>query len=116
MVGTGGVDFKRCLTVHPVVGTAETGSFGTHRTNVIGGKRLAQGAGIINLFRFIRHVLNPFVPMLVLCPGPFGQFVHIFFLGVEGDLDFIQNFFKILMELGVKDDAEMLQAETLFHG
>jgi len=107
LVGSGGVDFKGCLTVHPVVGAAKTGSFGADRTDVIGRKRLAQGAGVINFLCLVRHVLNPLIPFLVIFFGPFRQFGNIRFLGVKGNLDLVEDFTEILMELGMQDNTDI---------
>ena len=107
LVGPGGVDFKGCLAVHPVVCAAKTGSFGAYGADMAGCKRLAEGAGVVNFLFLVSHGLDPLVPQLVFTSGPFRQLVDILLLGVQRHLDLVQDLGEILMEFGMQDNANV---------
>ena len=74
---------------------------------MIGGKGLTQGAGIIGFHILVGHLFDPLIALLVLGPGPFGQFIDIFLFGVQGHLNLVDDFLKILMKLGMQDGADV---------
>ena len=71
LVRTCGVDFKRCLTVHPVVGAAETCSFRAYHTHMAGCKGLAEGAGVKGIHIFVSSSFPHAHPWPCIQPWPF---------------------------------------------
>ena len=82
---------------------------------MVGGKGLAQGAGVVGLGGFVPHVLHPGITLFVNLPGLLGDLVHLVFLGVELNLAFVEDGAEVLVEFGVQDGADVFQGEALFH-
>ncbi len=83
---------------------------------MIGRKGLTQGAGVIGFHILIGHLLDTLITGFVFAPGALGQIIHILFLGVKGDLNLIDDFLKILVELGVQHRADIFQGKAFFNG
>ena len=97
LVWSRGIDFERCLTVHPVVCAAKSGSLRADSADMVGCKRLAKRTGVENRLGFIGHLLDTFVPHFVFGAGASGELVNIFFLCVKRYLNLVQNLSEILM-------------------
>ena len=116
LVGSGGIDFIGCFTIHPVIGTAQPGPFGADRAHMVGGKGLAKGAGVVSFHILIGHLFHAFVAGFVLGPGALGQFIDILFFGIKGDLYLVDDFLKILVEFGMQHGADILHGKAFVNG
>ena len=64
----------------------------------------------------VGHLLDPLIARSILRSGPFGQCIHVFFLGVERHLNLIDDLLEILMEFGVQNDADVFEGKALVDG
>ena len=83
---------------------------------MVGCEGLAQGAGIIGFHIFIGHLFHALVAGFVFAPGALGQFIHILFLGIKRDLDLVDDFLEILVELGMQHRTDVFQGKAFFNG
>ena len=81
-----------------------------------GGEGLAERAGIIGIRALVGHALDTGIPFCIDGPGFFDDFLDLSFVGVNFDLEFIEDSAEVLVQLGVQDDADVLQPEAFFHG
>lgn len=114
LVGSGGIDLKGRLAVHPVVGAAQTGPLRAHRADMVGSKTLAQRAGVEDVDIFVGHLVHPLIARLIFGPGRLGELVHILFVRVEGHLDLVHDLGKILVEFGMQHHPDILDGKALF--
>jgi len=112
----GRVDLEGGLCVHPVVSAAQPRAFRAHGADMVGRKRLAQGAGYVGLDGLVGHLFDALVALLVFSASALSEFVNVLFLGVKGHLDLVDDFLKVLVELGVQHHADVLQGKALLDG
>jgi len=77
------------------------------------GKGLTETAGVESIHRLIGHLIDTFISGLVFGPSGSRQFINIFLVGKERNLNFINYLFEILMEFGMQHDTDILQGKAL---
>ena len=101
---------SKAAAVHPVVGAAESGPLRADDADMARRKGLAEGTGVEDLRRLIRHPLDAGIPLLVNIPCLSEHLVDLLFFRVDFDLDFIEDGAEILVKLGIEDLAQMGRA------
>ena len=113
LIRPGRIDLEGGFTIHPVVGTAQPGSFRADDTDVVRRKGLAKGTRVEGLRGLVGHPLDTGVSVVIHPPRLFENLVHLVFLRVELYLDFVKNSTEVLMKLGMEDIPDMLDLQTL---
>ena len=116
MIGPGGIDLIGRLAVKPVIGAAHTDPLRRDDTDMARGKRLAQGTGIEDIFGFIGHGAQTKIALVIDLFGQFHDLFNLLLYRIYFDLNLVENSAKFLMELTVKNNAEMFEGKALFNG
>ncbi len=116
LVGPGWVDLIRGFAVQPVVGSAQTQALWRDDAQMVGCEALAQGATEELLHRFVGHVGQALVALLICFAGAGQPFLHLGLVGVDRHLHLVHDGAEIGMEARVQDLAKVLELEALFRG
>jgi hypothetical protein len=73
---------------------------------------LAEQTGIISIGALICHALNAGIAFRISGACFFYDLLYLNFIGVNGDLKFIEYPAEILVQFGVKNNTDVLQAEA----
>ena len=101
------------LAVHPGIGATKSGSFGLDDANMIGGKGLAQCAGVKFLHTLVGHARGTPVALFVDGLGSGQKGVYSVKIGVDFHRNFVNDFAETIVYFGMKNVAQVPETKSL---
>jgi len=113
LIGAGRVDFKSSPAVKPAISTTKPGPLRVDHTDMVRSEGLAKGAAIECVHSFIGETSYSNISFPVDSAGLLQKLTHFVLFSIKGYLNLVHDGAELVMEIGMEDVSDMLQAESL---